>query len=142
MRLHDDASFTYRIDPDAGLALAQMEGRLTGKDMLRIVQAVHADPAWRPSFDAVWDCTRVSAHVVMPSDVGGILDETVEGAAGRDVLVESRSLGQSFFSKMLAFAARARGAEAHACHSVDEALGLLGRESLPDSLRSEGAEAR
>ncbi|WP_420454687.1 hypothetical protein [Rubrivirga sp.] len=134
MRLGPESAFVYRVDPGSRLALARMTGRLSGEDMLAIVETVHEDPDWESDFDAIWDCSRVSAHIVLPTDVGPILRETIEGQTGRDVLVESRSLGESLFSKMLALTARVRGKEAHSCHTLADALAVLDRTELPPAL--------
>ena len=134
MRLSPRASFSYAVDPDARLALARSWGELTGEDLRVIVETVHGDPAWGPSFDAIWDCSHVTAHVVEPSEVPPVVAEAAEGQSGRDVLVESAGLAESLFSTMLALTLRAHGKEAHVVRSVDEALRALGFEALPETL--------
>ncbi len=134
MHRGSETSFVYRVDPPSRLALTLLVGRIYGDDMLAVVRAVQGDPGWRPDFDAIWDCSRVSAHIILPEEVGPIIDQTVRGQTGRDVLVESRSLGESLFSRMLAVTSRARGKEAHSCHTLADALAVLGRAELPPAL--------
>ena len=134
MRLSPYATFAYAIDPSDGLALARLWGEITGQDMRAVVEAVHSDPAWEASFDAIWDCSEVVAHVVRPSEVPGVVSEAVSGQTGRDVLVEREGLAESLFSTMIALTVRVRGKEAHAVRSVDEALGVLGLDALPEAL--------
>lgn len=126
--------FSYAIDPGSALALARMRGTLTGEDMTAIVTAVHADPLWEPHFDAIWDCLAVRSHAISPREFGPLMDATVQNRGGRDVLVESRGLAESLFSKLLVFTARAKGEDAHAVHSMDDALRVLGHDALPARL--------
>lgn len=135
MRLGPQSSFHYAIDSDAGLSYAKMIGALTGADMVRLVQVVHGDPAWRHHFDSIWDCSLVSAHVVLPSEVTPLVREVTDGETGQDMLIESEGLAASFFSRLLALRCQASGKEVHACHSLEEALDTLGLSALPASLR-------
>ena len=145
IRLSPSAAFEFAVDPDAGLAVARMTGTLTGPDMAEIVRSVHADADWEPSFDAVWDCSEVRAHVVEPDDVGPLVEAVLEGdgekgSGGRDVLIETASLAESMFSEMLVRRLRRRGEDAHVVQSMGRALGLLGLEALPPTLDLEDAD--
>ena len=135
-RLSPVAAFAFAVSPPDRLALAVLAGEVTGDDMRRVVEAVHDDPEWEPGFDAIWDCSRVRAHVVSPEEVRPLVRAAVEGEPGRDVLVESPRLGESFFSEMLVRTVRAAGDEGYRVHTLDEALDLLGLDDLPDALRA------
>ena len=128
------ATFTYDIDPEAGVALARMHGALDGRAMLAILEAVHRDPRWQPGFDAIWDCTDVSGHAVRPSDVPPIVDEAVEGEKGRDVMVERGSVIDSAISMLIAAYCRRRGKPVTVVRTLDAALAELGRDALPEAL--------
>lgn len=132
--LGDEASFMYAVDAAASLALARFEGGLTGVDIRRAVAVVHADPAWRPSFDAIWDWRRVRAHIVSPEEVPPLVAEVVEGQTGRDALVEPETLSENFFSEMLTRMLRAAGKEAALFRTVEDALGAFGHDMLPAGL--------
>ncbi len=129
-----DAPFTFAIDPDAGLAYGRMWGDVHGEDMLRMIQAVHSDPAWQDGFDAVWDCRAVTAHIVLPADIEPLVVEEVASGDGRDVLIESPVLGESAVSEMLAAVVRRRGKAMTVCLTLDAALVSLGHAALPTSL--------
>ena len=134
MPLSASAHFVYGVDPDARLAVIQMAGTLTGADMQHIVETVHADPAWRDGFDAIWDCRAVQAHDVLPHEVGPLLDELVGGETGRDVLLEGPGLTADLFAQLLALRIRRRGGSAEVVSSMPDALGALGRDALPPAL--------
>ena len=132
-----DALAGFQIDPDEGLALVRMQGTLSGEDMLEISQRVHAHADWQNGFDAIWDCSRVRAHIVAPEDVPPIIEEEVETGKGRDLLIESRVVGESQISRLLAAWCRREGKPARVYPSLDAALESLGREQLPASLQTE-----
>ena len=136
MPLSDSAQFSFAVDAGARLAIARMAGVLTGPDMEHIIAAVHHDPAWRPGFDAVWDCSAVEAHAVLPADLEPILDAAVEDGGGRDVLVEGPGLAADLFSKLLALRIRRRGGDAVVVESLREALAALGHAAPPPALAS------
>ena len=135
MLLSPDAEFSFAVDPDARLALACMGGTLTGPDMTHIVNAVHGDPAWEPSFDVIWDCSRVDAHVVSPGEETPVLEALSDEHAGRDLIVQGPGLSGDVFATMLVFRARRLGDAASSHHSVEEAVAALGRDALPARLR-------
>lgn len=125
--------FGYAIHPDEAIVYTRMWGVVTGADMLRLAQAVHADARWEQGFDAIWDCTDVRAHVVAPEDVDPIVREAAASGNGRDVLVQSRSEGDGAISQMIAAFCR-RGGKAMTVHgSLADALAALGREALPEA---------
>ena len=136
MPLSNSAQFAYAVDADARLAIARMSGILTGPDMEHIIEAVHRDVAWRPGFDAVWDCSAVEAHAVQPADLDPILDAALEAGGGRDVLVEGPGLAADLFSKLLALRIRRRGGDAVVVESLGEALATLGHPVPPPALAS------
>ena len=126
---------SYAIDPDEGLVLSRMFGAVTGDEMLAMVEAVLDDPAWSPSFDVIWDCSDVTAHIVLPSHVTPIIEEAGE-VAGRMVLVESPSVGGSLIAELLAIRTRLRGGDVTVTGTLEEAVASLGRDALPMPLRS------
>ena len=132
-----DALAGFQIDPDEGLALVRMKGTLSGEDMLEISRTVHAHPDWQDGFDAIWDCSRVRAHVVAPEDVPPIIEEEASTGAGRDLLIESRAVGESQISRLLAAWCRREGKPARVYPSLEAALDSLGRTELPASLQTE-----
>ena len=134
-------SFRYRIDPEAGLALAELEGVVTGGDMLDAAQTLHADPDWHDGFDVLWDCSRVTKHLVGPEDVGPLLIEETGTGCGHDALVENERLGDTMISEMLTGFLRRRGKPAGVFHTRAEALKAIGREELPPSLRDDTTSA-
>lgn len=134
------ADFVYAVDADAGVALARLTGVVTGGDMVAVQEAVHRDPAWRPHFDAIWDCRGAASHVVGPSDVPRIVAEATEGQAGRDVLVEQGSLTESLISEFIALRCRLEGKHARVVRTLGEALDALGLDAVPAGLRT-AAEA-
>lgn len=129
-----DPEFSYDIFPEHALAYAVMRGQLSGQDMLHVVQTVHQDARWRHHFDAVWDCSRVEAHIVLPGDITPIIDETVEGETGRDVLVESPTVAGALIAELLAVRSRVRGKRVQAANTLEEACGVLGLDTVPDAL--------
>lgn len=126
--------FAFAVDPAARLAYARMWGEVDGDDMLRLVQAVHRDAAWRAGFDAVWDCRAVTAHVVQPEEVGPLVAEEAASGDGRDVLVESQALGESAFSALLAAVVQRRGKAMTVAATLGDALEALGHDRLPEAL--------
>lgn len=138
-RLSPSAAFSYAIDAGARLARAVMVGTLTGPDMKRIADTVHQDPAWESSFDVVWDCSRVRAHVIQPDEVSPLVEAMSEEGinpdhTGRNILIESPSLAESMFSRMLVERLRRGGGDAHVVQAMDAALALLDLEELPTDL--------
>lgn len=130
--------YDYAVDPAAGLAYGRMWGVVTGDDMLALITAVHDDPRWEDGFDAVWDCSRVHAHVVDISEVGPLVEEAVASVGGRDVLVESPRLAEIALAQLLAAFCRRRGKPVTVHTDIDAALAALGRDALPaplDALR-------
>ena len=109
--------------------------------MHRIAEIVHDDPEWKRSFDAIWDCTRVTSHVVAPGEVSPIIDEVTDGQTGTDVLVENAGLAESLLSMLLTLRARVTGSEAHVCETVAEALHVLGHNAMPPGLDLEDADS-
>lgn len=134
--------WTYAIDPAEALAYGRMWGVVTGQDMLRLVAAVHGDAAWRPGFDAVWDCRAVTAHVVSPEEVQPLVAEEAASGPGRDVLIENGRADDAALSQMLAAFCRRRGKDMTVYRVLDEALAALGRDALPASLAAAGADGR
>lgn len=126
--------FAFDIDPDEAMSYARMWGVVSGADMLRLAQAVHADPRWARGFDAVWDCSAVRAHVLTPEDVEPIVREEAASGDGRDVLVHSRADGDGAISQMLAAFCRRRGKAMTVHATLAGALAALGREALPATL--------
>lgn len=138
MPLSESVSFAYAIDPDAGLALAGMAGVLTGADMREIVATVHADPRWRDDFDAIWDCSRVLAHVVLPEDVLPLVIAVVHGETGRDVMIESKGYADQAITQLLALRCRRAGKAVGTRATLGEALDTLGYDGLPEALKAVG----
>ena len=103
--------------------------------MLRAVRSVHADPAWQPTFDAVWDCSGVTAHVVLPEEIPPLVEEEAT-ASGRDVLIESPVAGESALSQMLAAFCRRRGKDMTVYMTLEDGLRALGRDALPAALQA------
>ena len=129
------APYIYDIDPEAGLALARAWGRVTGEQMVEMVETVHGDPRWRHDFDAVWDCSAVDAHAVAPTEVPQIVSAAVEGETGRDVMVETGGLIDSAISQLIAAYCRRKGKDVTVERSLDAALAALGYDALPAGLR-------
>ncbi len=130
----DPRPFDYAIDADAGLAYGRMWGCVSGGDMLALTTAVHGDAAWRDSFDTIWDCSRVTAHVVAADEVRPLVRDIVESGPGRDALVESPAVGESAISQMLAAFSRRSGKDMTVHASVEAALAALGRDALPSAM--------
>ena len=128
------SSFHYRIDADAGLALAELKGVVTGSDMLNAAKTLHADPAWQNGYDVLWDCSEVSKHIVGPEDIGPILVEETRAGSGRDALVENAHLSDTMISEMLTSFLRRRGKPAGVFRTRADALSALRRDALPASL--------
>ena len=135
----DPPPFVYDIDASAGLALVRAWGRVTGEGMRETVEAVHGDDRWRHDFDAVWDCSAVTAHVVGPSEVPEVVGAAVEGETGRDVMVESGGLVDSAISQLIAAYCRREGKAVTVEGSLDAALAALGHRALPEGLRDVAA---
>ncbi|HEX9953022.1 MAG TPA: hypothetical protein VGB53_14730 [Rubricoccaceae bacterium] len=127
-------AFACAIDPAAGLAYVRMWGIVTGSEMLDAAQTLHQSPDWQPGFDAVWDCSAVRSHDVVPADVEPLVSEEVASGEGRDVLVCSPSTSDRAVTEMIAAFCRRRGKEMTVHASLDEALGALGYEALPEPL--------
>lgn len=133
-----DPPFDYAVDPVARLAYGRMWGTVTGDEMLALITAVHDDPHWRSGFDAIWDCSRVHAHIVDIGEVAPLVDEEAASGHGRDALVESPRLAEIALAQLLAAFSRRRGKHVTVHTSVDDALAALGRDALPaplDALR-------
>lgn len=124
------------LDPVEHLALVRMRGVVTGRAILAAAERLHADPAWEDGFDVVWDCSAVHAHDILPADVQPIVDAEVASGSGREVLVCSPSLGDRAISEMLAAMCRRRGKEMTVHTTLADALGALGRDALPPTLRN------
>jgi hypothetical protein len=130
--------YDYAVDPAARLAYGRMWGTVTGDDMLALITAVHNDPRWENGFDAIWDCSRVHAHIVDISEVGPLIDEEAASGDGHDVLIESPRLAEIALAHLLAAFSRRRGKQVTVHMDVDDALDALGRDTLPavlDALR-------
>ncbi len=125
-----EVPFDYVIEPDERLGYGRMWGTVTGDDMLALITAVHADPRWEHDFDAIWDCSRVHAHIVDIDEVGPLVAEAAT-STGRDVLVESPRLTEIALAHLLAAFSRRRGKQMTVTTSVEAALVALGREALP-----------
>lgn len=128
--------YDFDIDPAARLAYGRMWGTVTGNDMLALLTAVHDDPRWQTGFDAIWDCSRVHAHVVDISEVAPLIDEEAGSGDGRDALVESPRLAEIALAQLLAAFSLRRGKQVTVHTSVDAALAALGRGELPVSLHA------
>lgn len=126
--------YSFVVDASARLAYGRMWGLVTGQDMLALIAETHADPAWQNGFDAIWDCSAVTAHVVGPEEVAPIVEEEVASGDGRDTLVESPTVGESALSEMLAAFCRRRGKTMTVYTTLDDALAALGREELPEPM--------
>lgn len=129
-----NAPYAFAIDPASRLAYARMWGEVDGANMLALISAVHDDPAWQPGFDAVWDCSTVSAHIVLPDDVPPIVANEVASGDGRDVLIESPYVGESAFSNMLAAFCRRHGKDMTVYSTCTAGLSALGYDALPEAL--------
>lgn len=123
--------FACAVDAATGLAYARLWGEVTGADMLEAVQAVHGDPAWEDGFDAIWDCSSVTVHVVSPDEVKPLIDEEAASEPGHDVLIESPVLGESALSEMLPAFCRCRGKTMTVHSTLQDALAELAHEALP-----------
>ena len=130
--------YSCSICPESRLAYGRMWGTVTGAEMLALVQAVHRDAAWEAGFDAVWDCSAVVAHIVLPAEVKPIVVEIAASGAGRDVLVESPSVGESALSHLLATSARRRGKGMTVHATLAGGLAALGHAALPEALGGSG----
>ena len=126
--------YVYDIDPASGLALAKMRGVVTGTAMLDVLEAVHGDPRWSPGFEAIWDCSDVTSHVVSPPDVRPIVLEAVSGGRGNDVLIPSPRVGDDVISDTLAVYSRRLGKRVVVRATLHEAIETLGRDGLPEAL--------
>lgn len=128
------SQFVAAIDADAHLAYARLWGTVTGGEMLEVIEAVHRDAAWRDGFDAIWDCSGVTAHVVGIEEMQPLVDEEAASGDGQDALIESPGLGESAISNLLATFCRRRGKAMTVHISVEAALAAMGRDALPASL--------
>ena len=137
MTTPSSASFHYRIDPEAGLALAEFSGVVSGRDMLEGARTLHADPDWQDGYDVIWDCSQVTKHLVGPEDVGPLLIEETDAGCGHDALVENAHLGDTMISEMLTGFLRRRGKPAGVFRTRAEALSSLKRDALPASLTAD-----
>lgn len=126
--------YAFAVDPGSRLAYARMWGEVTGADMLAAVVAVHESPEWEEGFDAVWDCSAVTAHIVTPEEVPPIVREEALAGEGRDTLIESPGIGESALSEMLAAFCRRQGKQMTVHATLAGGLAALGREALPEPL--------
>ena len=134
------ARFEYEVAPEAGLAYARVEGAVTGRDMLAVLEAVHADARWADGFDFICDCTGVRGHEVSPPDTRPVVLEAARGGSGADVIVMSPADDDGHLAEMPSVYSRRLGKRVVACATVDEGLAALGRGALPAPLaRGQGA---
>ena len=126
--------FAFAVDPASRLAYARMWGEVSGADMFAVVVAVHASPEWEQGFDAVWDCSAVTAHIVTPEEVPPLVREEASSGNGHDALIESPGIGESALSEMLAAFCRRQGKQMSVHTSLAGGLAALGREALPEPL--------
>ena len=133
------APFSYALDPASRLAYGRMWGAVSGADMLALVRSVHADPAWEAGFDAVWDCSAVTTHIVLPDEVPPIVEDEAASGVGRDVLIESPAAGESALSHMIAAFCRRSGKDMTVHTSLAAGLARLGHSGLPEVLGRQAA---
>jgi hypothetical protein len=60
---------TIRVDPTARLAVVRVAGTVRGPDLLALVGAPLADPAWEPGFSIAWDVRGLGVVDLVPADL-------------------------------------------------------------------------
>ena len=91
-------------------------------------------PEGEDSFDVIWDCSRVEAHIMGPEEMQPLVDEVTEHGRGHDALVESQVAAEDMVGDLLVRFIRRRGKSASSHANMEGALRSLNRESLPPSL--------
>lgn len=129
-------ALSIHIDEATGLALISGSGEVTGADIVDAARALHGHPKWDFRFDVLWDGRAVTSLVVTPDDIPEMVEAKTEHSVGKEVIVAVRSVDK-MIADLSALLMRARGREAHAFYTLDEALDVLGLSELPTTLRPE-----
>ncbi len=130
----ENASCRHLIDAERGLAYVKLYGRVEGSFIASCVGRLRNDPAWRDSFDVIWDERDITIFDITPEGLEEMVDAQTSGQTGNDIVVSSRE-SRSLVLQLYAMRTRARGRPAEVFETLDEALGVLGLSELPMDLR-------
>ncbi len=123
-------AFSYTIDAANRLARATLSGTVHGTELVAGARAIYKDPAWRPGFDTLWECTGITQLLLERDDIPSIVavHERMSDRAGDglEVIVVSRSLDH-VMARMYSVWMRSQKRNVHVCRTVIEASQLLGR---------------
>ena len=126
--------YRFRIDAAHRLALAEISGPVDGPMCLAAIVALHADPAWDPAYDVIWDGRGITELVLGTEDVKRNVEAKSVDSYGRDLIVVSRDIDY-LAARLEAHLARTRGKEMRVFRSLDDALAVLGMDELPPALK-------
>ncbi len=134
MQAESNGECRYAIDQDLGLALVRIAGDVTAGDIVRCANALQSEPSWSHDFAAIWDERGLTALEVTLEGMDAMVEAQATGEVGPDIIITDQE-DYEIVMRLYAWRVRVRGRPAKVVTTLEEALGCLGLEELPASVR-------
>ena len=126
------------VDARLRLGTVRATGRVTGAEIAAANEALYSDPAWRPGFDELWDCSEISEFVVDLGEIREVARMEVEGkeriGPGRVALVMTRDVVEMIGQLYRVLVVESER-PVEIVRTVEAAAEWLGLDAVPEALR-------
>lgn len=132
-------AFSHYVDDDRQLVFTTLAGTVNGTELVEAYRMLHTELDVQPNYHLVWDCRFIEMLDIDLSALENIKEAADEfcpiddGTLGKFVVIAPRMLVHSGALAMVHFT-RSRHRKKHVCKEIDEALDVLGLDSLPASM--------